>query len=66
MPTAAGPSVFGQELKFMPGRLFFPVMGTAGGTEVLRELEPQRELKSSEGGREGQSLHGAEEDYIPS
>lgn len=65
MPTAAGPSVFGQELKFMPGRLFFPVMGTAGGTEVLRELEPQRELRSSEGGREGQSLHGAEQDYVP-
>lgn len=32
MPTAAGPSVFSQESKFMPGRLFFPVMGTAGGT----------------------------------
>lgn len=32
MPTAAGPSVFSQEPKFMPGRLFFPITGTAGGT----------------------------------
>lgn len=49
----------------MPGRLFFPVMGTARGTEVLRELEPHHELKSSEGGREGQSRHGADQDYVP-
>lgn len=42
----------------------FPLRGQLGG-RVLRELEPHRELKSSEGGREGRSLHGAEQDYVP-